>query len=147
MISQAQNNQKDRPPKQILQMFVVGIIILMSLSALVWILNSEGIVQGAWSTIFNIVFIVFSVILGLLQWHTQTSAGPTTPSTLLSVLRYRATNNKPDWEIKLESGDDKVALIVYSDRYLYVYAVHVDARQRVARVAVQAGYAVEIDGR
>lgn len=145
MVSQMQNDQKDRPPQQFSQMLVAGVVILMSLCALIWILNSEGIIQGAWSAIFNIVFIVFSVILGLLQWHAQISSEPIPPAPPLPVLRYRATNNNPGWEIKLESGDDKVALIVYSDRYLYIHTIHVDTRHCTVKVAIQVEYAIKTD--
>jgi hypothetical protein len=125
MVPQMQNKQ---PPKQVSRVFLVGIITLMSLSALVWILNSEGIVQGTWATIFHVVFTVFSVILGLLQWCKQTSAVSGVTSPLLSVPRYQTTNHKLSWGVELGLSDHKGALIIYTNRCLRGTAINLTPR-------------------
>jgi hypothetical protein len=191
MVGQTQNAHSEQPPKQLSRIFLVGIIALMSLSALIWILNSEGIVQGTWSTIFPVVFTVFGIILALLQWYTQASPRSAAPSLLPPVPRNQTTNHKPDRGVDLGLNDGKGALIVYTNRclrgttinpasgfnmdslrhqlaanvvqrngqrhHLFVgvfpslepgnYTVHFKARQRVAKVIVPPGYAVEIDWR
>jgi hypothetical protein len=121
MVPQMQNKQ---PPEQSSRVFLLGIIALMILSALVWILNSEGIVQGTWATIFDIVFRVFSVILGLLQWYTQTCTVPVVPSTLLLVPRYQTTNHKRGWGVELRLSDNKGAIIVCTNRCLCGTAIN-----------------------
>jgi hypothetical protein len=114
--------------KHISRVFIAGIVILMSLSALVWILNSEGIVQGTWATIFNVVFTVFSVILGLLQWYTQTSTVPKVPSTLPSVPRYQMANHKLSWGVEIGLSDDKGSLIIYTNRCLRGTAINLTSK-------------------
>lgn len=122
--------QNNRPPKPSSRVLVVGGVLLMSLSALVWILNSEGFVQGSWSTIFNIIFLVLSVILGFLQWYAQMSSRPTTPPFLL-VPRDDTTQKKRDGEIPFEGDDDNRVLILYSERYLYVSTLSKDKRESI----------------
>jgi len=43
-------------------------ILLLIAGALVWILNTEHLIQGDWSTILPIVFIALAVIFALLTW-------------------------------------------------------------------------------
>src|SRR5260370_30094378 len=43
-------------------------ILLLLAGALVWILNTERIIQGDWSTILSVVFIALAVIVALLTW-------------------------------------------------------------------------------
>ena len=43
-------------------------IFLVLAGALVWILNTEHIIQGDWSAILPVVFIALGVIFALLTW-------------------------------------------------------------------------------
>jgi hypothetical protein len=116
--------QDDRSIQRVSKLWLVGIILLMSLSALVWILNSEGIVRGNWSTIFSIVFMVFSSIIGLLQWHAQISPGPTASCSSSAWTRTHAIHAQSGWKIECEGGDGEEACMIYSDRHVYVYRLY-----------------------
>ena len=43
-------------------------ILLLLAGALVWILNTEHLIQGDWSTILPVVFIALAVLVALLTW-------------------------------------------------------------------------------
>src|SRR5260370_38553678 len=46
---------------------IIAILLLIA-GALVWILNTEHLIQGDWSTILPLVFIALAVIFALLTW-------------------------------------------------------------------------------
>jgi hypothetical protein len=111
-----QKVHKRQLSRQVYRVFIVGMITLMSISVPVWILNSEGIIQGTWPTIFSVIFTVFSTILGLLQWHAQISTQPDVPSP---VPQYDTAKNKLSRGGKYGLNDHKGALIVYTNRRLH----------------------------
>lgn len=43
-------------------------ILLLIAGALVWILSTEHLIQGDWSTILSVVFVAFAVLVALLTW-------------------------------------------------------------------------------
>src|SRR5260370_28143095 len=47
---------------------VIIAILVLIVGALVWILNTEHLIQGDWSTILPVVFIALAVIFALLTW-------------------------------------------------------------------------------
>ncbi len=46
---------------------IVAILFLIG-GATLWILNSQGIIQGSWSGILLIIFTVLGIVIGLFQW-------------------------------------------------------------------------------
>jgi tetratricopeptide (TPR) repeat protein len=64
--------------------FIIAILLLIA-GALVWILSTEHLIQGDWSTILSVVFTVLGVILALLTWLFPFSPDQTeAPSLLLA---------------------------------------------------------------
>ena len=50
--------------------FIIAIVAILFLigGATLWILNSQGIIQGSWSGILLIIFTVLGIVIGLFQW-------------------------------------------------------------------------------
>lgn len=68
---QEQASSKARQRKQLRErrFLILGIALLFLLGgATLWILNSQGIVRGSWSSALLIVFTVLGVVVGLFQW-------------------------------------------------------------------------------
>ena len=142
MIPHMQNNQKHQLYKPIYRAFIVGMITLMSISVPVWILNSEGIIQRTWPTIFSVIFTVFGTILGLLQWYAQISTQPDAPSP---VPQYDTAKNKLSQGVKYGLNNHKGALIVYTNRRLHrttinlTFGFHIDnSRPHITANVIQS---------
>ena len=68
---QKQASSKTRERKQLRErrFLILGIALLFLLAgATLWILNSQGIVRGSWSSTLLIVFTVLGIVVGLFQW-------------------------------------------------------------------------------
>jgi tetratricopeptide (TPR) repeat protein len=90
---------KARQRKQLRErrFLILGIALLFLLGgATLWILNSQGIVRGSWSSALLIVFTVLGVVVGLFQWlfpitspppqqHADAAAALPTPHIIVQV--------------------------------------------------------------
>ena len=69
--------------------FIIALVAILFLvgGATLWILNSQGIIQGSWSGILLIIFTVLGIVIGLFQWlfpvTASSSQQPTAPSSTL----------------------------------------------------------------
>src|SRR5438045_4349646 len=60
---------KERKSLQEKRLIIVIVAILFLVGgAILWILNSQGIIQGSWSGILLIIFTVLGIVIGLFQW-------------------------------------------------------------------------------
>ncbi len=68
MTIQRQRKQRGKsiPWKRVITVIIA--ILLVIAGALVWILNTEHIIQGDWTNILPVVFIALAVIIALLTW-------------------------------------------------------------------------------
>src|SRR5260370_35642540 len=76
---QDQKQSKTRERKQLHErrFIIVSIAILLLVGAtILWILNSQGVIQGSWSGILLIIFTVAGIIIGLFQWLYPISSPP-----------------------------------------------------------------------
>ncbi len=76
---------KSRERKQLQErrFIIISIAILLLVGGtILWILNSQGIIQGSWSSILLIIFTVFGIIIGLFQWLYPVSSPTSQPSQL-----------------------------------------------------------------
>jgi|SRR5579863_1168597 len=68
-------------PRRIRVITVLIAILLLIIGAVVWTLNSEHRIQGDWSTLLPIVFVVLALIVALLTWVFPSSPDqPETPA-------------------------------------------------------------------
>src|SRR5436853_3389603 len=81
---------------------IIAILFLVG-GATLWILNSQGIIQGSWSSILLIIFTVLGVVIGLFQWlfpvtatsSQQSSATPPTPQIVVHVPQSTPAPSQP----------------------------------------------------
>src|SRR5438105_1693119 len=60
---------KERKQLQERRLIIISIAILLLVGGtIIWILNSQGIIKGSWSSTLLIIFTVFGIIIGLFQW-------------------------------------------------------------------------------
>src|SRR5947209_10989990 len=72
---------KERKQLQERRLIIISIAILLLVGGtIIWILNSQGIIQGSWSSILLIIFTVFGIIIGLFQWLYPISSSSSQPS-------------------------------------------------------------------
>src|SRR5205807_2149779 len=106
--------------------FVVLAMFLIFIGAFVWVLNLEHIILGPWSTLLSVFFTVLSVILALLQWHTQFSIGvPAYPPAVLPTHKLSSQDHYMYTKgIALGVNRHKGALIIYTKRNLRGATAH-----------------------
>lgn len=94
-------------------MFIL-IAILLVVGTGAWILNIYGILQGPWSNIFGAISTILGLILGLLQWHSQ-SVSAMTPTSISPI--QKAHVQLIDSSI-LNPPKNKATLIIYAGKHL-----------------------------
>ena len=66
---QAESRARQRRQLRERRFLILGVALLFLLGgATLWILNSQGIVRGSWSSSLLIIFTVLGVVVGLFQW-------------------------------------------------------------------------------
>src|SRR5947209_2358819 len=63
---QTRQNRRRLIEKRII-IATVAIFFLVA-AATLWILNSQGVIQGSWSNVLLIIFTFLGVLVGLFQW-------------------------------------------------------------------------------
>src|SRR3989440_4167192 len=72
---------KERKQLQERRLIIISIAILLLVGGtIIWILNSQGIIKGSWSSTLLIIFTVFGIIIGLFQWLYPVSSSTSQPS-------------------------------------------------------------------
>jgi tetratricopeptide (TPR) repeat protein len=94
---QASGKARQRRQLRARRFLILGIALLFLLGgAALWILNSQGLVRGSWSSTLLIIFTVLGVVVGLVQWlfpisspppqqHADTAAVLPTPHIIVQV--------------------------------------------------------------
>jgi hypothetical protein len=86
--------------------FLNVVLFLVAIGAIVWILNVEGQIRGAWSNILGVIFTVLGIIFALLQWHGQ----------MVSAALGPGTNEVAKQEVKLDGNQQTGTLVVYTKK-------------------------------
>lgn len=74
----ASQQKKSRQHKQLIErriLIAIGAFLFLGTAVVLWILNSQQIIQGSWSNALSIIFTFTGVLIGLLQWLFPVSVG------------------------------------------------------------------------
>ncbi len=76
-----------QPPQAIwgLWVFLSLAFLLLSGGAILWILNSTGVIAGPWAAIFPVVFAVLGIIVPLILWFFRAPSRPGSESSPLPL--------------------------------------------------------------
>jgi hypothetical protein len=102
-----------------------GLLILIAILLIVgtgaWLLNICGILQGPWSNIFGALSTILGLILGFLQWYSQSSS--VIPSTsMTSTQRALDSEHRVGTQLIVENilkpSKNRATLVVYTGKHL-----------------------------
>jgi hypothetical protein len=102
-------------PKQKRHVSLSVLIALLLAATLLWVMNIENIILGPWSNIISAIFTAFSVVITLIQLHTQSlPEGSLNIDTLPPQKKHENYNDS----ISLGVNKRRGAVIVYTSRKL-----------------------------
>lgn len=107
--------QYHKPQKRKRHVSLLVLIALLLAATLFWIMNIENLILGPWSNVLSAMFTAFSVVIALLQLHTQSL--PTTSVHTEAPLLEKQDERYHDG-IFLGVNKRRGAVIVYASRKL-----------------------------
>jgi hypothetical protein len=94
--------------------FLIVVLFLVVAGAVIWILNVEGQIHGAWSNILGVIFTVLGIVFAMLQWHGQMIFAAVAP----------VTGEVAKQEVNLEENLQTGVLVIYTKKQLRGTTIH-----------------------
>ena len=96
--------------KQRRRLIATILISLIIAATVLWILNSEHIIQGDWSNILSTIFIALAILLSLIQWLYPFSSNEPEPplSSNLTLIDAALDPHDSPYEQTIDKGRKKI---------------------------------------